>query len=46
MAIVGGGRTPKLPTNNLVIWDDYLQKSIGEMTYKTRVLAVKLRFDK
>jgi len=42
---VGGGPTPKFPPNKVVVWDDNQQKCLGEMSYKTNILAVKVRFD-
>ncbi len=43
--LVGGGPTPKFPPNKIVVWDDNQQKCLGEMSYKTNILAVKVRFD-
>lgn len=46
LAIVGGGTTPKYPPNKLVLWDDYQSKSVGELTFKCDIKAVKLRKSK
>lgn len=43
--LVGGGTNPKFPPNKVVVWDDNQQKCLGEMSYKTNILAVKVRFD-
>ena len=46
LAMVGGGTHPKYPTNKAVIWDDQQAKCIGELSFKTPVITVKLRKDK
>jgi hypothetical protein len=43
--LVGGGTNPKIPPNKVIVWDDNLQKCLGDMSYKTIILAVKIRFD-
>ena len=43
--LVGGGMNPKFPPNKVVVWDDNQQKCLGEMSYKTCILAVKVRYD-
>jgi hypothetical protein len=45
-ALVGGGSTPKFPTKMVVIWDDYLGKITGEMTFKSEVKTVRFRQNK
>jgi hypothetical protein len=46
LAIVGGGNNPRFPPNKVMLWDDSQQKCIGELSFKTKVMAVKLRKDK
>ncbi len=33
MVLVGGGERPKWPTNKCMLWDDAVQKIIGELSF-------------
>lgn len=46
LALVGGGSSPQYQKNKVLIWDDHLGRPIGELSFRQRVLTVKMRRDR
>lgn len=46
IALVGGGNSPRYPSNKLFIWDDQQLCPIAEMCFKGEIKSVRLRSDR
>ena len=46
IALVGAGVTPKYPVFKVMLWDDHQLKMLGELSFKSAVLAVRMRKEK
>ena len=43
LALVGGGKNPVYPPNELILWDEKEGKEIGQIKLKTKIINVKLK---
>ena len=46
LALVGGGKNPCFPLNNLIVWDDHQGRVISQIRFNKNVLNVRLRAEK
>ena len=46
IAITGHSTSPHYPPNKVLLWDDHLQRTIGELSFRQKVLTTKMRRDR
>ena len=46
LALVGGGKNPKFPNNELILWDEEKDDEIGRIKLKKKILNIKLKENK
>jgi len=46
LALVGGGKNPRFPTNQIIIWDDHQGKIISKLRFNDNITSVRLRSNK
>lgn len=46
LCLVGGGKKPKYPLNKIIIWDENINKIIGEIRFNLPVLNLKIKMDR
>lgn len=42
LVMLGGGDNPKYQGHKLMIWDDYKQRSVRELAFKTDIIGIKV----
>ena len=46
LALTGHSTSPQYPPNKVLIYDDHRQRTIGELSFRQKVLTIKLRRDR
>ena len=46
LALTGHSNSPIYPPNKVFLYDDHLQRPIGELSFRQKVLTTKLRRDR
>jgi len=46
LAITGHSNSPQFPPNKVLMYDDHLQRTVGDLSFRQKVLTTKLRRDR